>query len=80
MKFSTVRGSEHLAATVDRDVCLEARLERCRDKTRVSSLILPAGARNAVSSIERQRAAGLSERRGSCGSRSSVTASNRGPP
>ena len=48
----------------DRDACLEARLEQCRDKARSWSLILPSVARNAVNRLEKRRAYDLYDRAG----------------
>jgi hypothetical protein len=64
MTETAVRGYEHLAAMPDRDACLEARLEQCRDKARVWSLILPAVTRNAVNRLERRRSQALYARAG----------------
>ena len=64
MAETAVRGYEHLAATTDRDACLEARLAQCRDKAKSWRLILPAVAHNAVNQLERSRADALSERAG----------------
>ncbi len=55
MAETAIRGYEHLAAMTDRDPCLEARLEQCRDKARSWSHILPAVKRNAVNRLERKR-------------------------
>jgi hypothetical protein len=62
MAETAVRGYEHLAAITDRDACLEARMQQCRDKARIWSLILPAVARNAVNPLEQRRSNELYER------------------
>jgi hypothetical protein len=64
MAETTVRGYEHLSALPHRDACLEARLAQNRDKASVWCLILPAVARNAVNSKERQRSTALMQRAG----------------
>ncbi len=64
MAETAVRGYEHLAATTDRDACLEARLVQFGEKARSWSLILPAVARNAVNPLERSRSEDLYFRTG----------------
>jgi len=64
MVETAVRGYEHLARMSERDACLEARLEQCRDKARSWSLILPAVAHNAVNPLEKERADNLYRRAG----------------
>jgi hypothetical protein len=64
MAETAVRGYEHLSAITDRDACLEARMQQCRDKARSWSLILPAVVRNAVNPLERSRSEDLYFRAG----------------